>query len=129
MQFGFDEPEGTMQQPGELQKSVQAIIDALTPVHGESVVRLMLIQGLTLADLVESLLCSPIENRVAIRLVTQALRSGDFLIEPEIEGPSHIAYLYDPPGSLHVVDIAIDTTQGRLTSKDVRLWLRDPKAV
>jgi len=108
---------------------VPAIIDALAPVHGDSAVRLMLIQGVTLADLVDSLLRSPIKNREAIKLVTQALGSGDFLIEPEIAGPSHVAYIYDPPGSLHVIDIAIDTTQGRLPSKDVHLRLRDPKTV
>jgi hypothetical protein len=83
----------------------------------------------TLADLVDSLLRSPIKNGEAIKLATQALGSGDFLIEPKIAGPSHVAYIYDPPGSLHVIDIAIDTTQGRLTSKDVRLRLQDPKTV
>jgi hypothetical protein len=110
-------------------KTVAAIINVLRHVESDSVVRLMLIQGVTLADLINSLLRSPIKNRDAVRLVTQALGSGDFIVEPEIVGPSHITYIYDPPGSLHVVDMAIDTTQGRLTSTEIRLRLQDPKAV
>ena len=89
----------------------------------------MLVQGVTLADLINSLLRSPIKNGEAVKLVTHALGSGDFLIEPEIAGPSHIAYVYDPPGSLHVIDIAIDTTKGKLASTGIRLRLRDPEAV
>ena len=81
--------------------------------------------GLTLADLIESLLRSPIKNREAIKLANHALGSGDFLTEPQIGGPSHISYTYDPPGSLHVVDIAIDTPHGTIPSIDIRLWLRD----
>jgi hypothetical protein len=110
-------------------ETVAAIIDAVTRVDGESIARLMLVHGVTLAELIASLLRSPIKNREAIRLVTQALGSGDFIVEPEIAGPSHIAYIYDRPGSLHVVDIAIDSTQGRLASADIRLRLRDAKAV
>lgn len=60
-----------------------------------------------------------------MKLVTHALASGDFQVEPELVGPSHIAYTYDPPGSLHVVDISIDTTHGKLASADIRLRLRD----
>jgi hypothetical protein len=67
-------------------KTLAAIIDALTHVHGESIARLMLIQGVTLADLIDSLLRSPIKNCEAIKLITQALGSGDFLIAPEIVG-------------------------------------------
>jgi glycosylphosphatidylinositol transamidase (GPIT) subunit GPI8 len=110
-------------------KTVAAIIDALTHVDGDSIARVMLIQGVTLADLIDSLLSSPIKNGEAIKLITQALGSDDFLIEPEIVGPSHIAYIYDPPESLHVVDIVVETTQGKLASKDIRVRLQDPKVV
>jgi|ERR1700756_1461976 hypothetical protein len=109
--------------------TVEAILDALTQVDGDSIARLMLIQGMTLADLIASLLRAPIKNREAIKLVTRALGSGDFIVEPEIVGPSHIDYIYDPPGSLHVIDIAIDSTQGRLPSTDIRLRLQDPKTI
>ena len=108
---------------------VAAIIDALTHEYGDSLARLMLIEGVTLADLINSLLRSPIRNGEAIKLVTGALASDDFLVEPEIAGPSHIAYIYDPPGSLYVVDIAIDTTNGQLASTGIRLHLRDPETV
>jgi len=108
---------------------VAAIINALTHEYGDSLARLILIEGVTLADLVNSLLRSPIRNGEAIRLVTHALGSDDFLVEPEIVGPSHIAYIYDPPGSLYVVDIAIDTTHGQLASTGIRLRLRDPEAI
>jgi hypothetical protein len=109
--------------------TVVAIVDALRHVHGDPVARLMIIEGLTLADLIDSLLRSPIKNREAIKLATHAIGSSDFLVEPQIAGPSHIAYIYDPPGSLHVVDIAIDTTQGQLASMGIRLRLRDPETI
>jgi hypothetical protein len=108
---------------------VTAMLDALSSVLGDSAARLMLIQGTTLADLIGWMLRSPIKNAEAIKLVTQALGSNVFLIEPEIAGPSHIAYIYDPPGSLHVVDIAIDTTQGRVVSAAIRLRLRDVEGI
>lgn len=104
--------------------TVAAIINALRHEYGDGLARLMLIEGMTLADLTNSLLRSPIKNGEAVKLVTHALASGDFLVEPEIVGPSHIAYTYDPPGSLHVVDIAIDTTQGKLASADIHIRLR-----
>lgn len=105
--------------------SVAAIIDALRRAHGDAAARLMLVGGMTLADLIDALLRSPIKNREAIKLVTHALGSDDFLIEPEIAGPSHLAYIYDPPWSLHVADIAIDTTHGTLASAQIRLRLKD----
>ena len=105
--------------------SVAAIIDALRRVHGDAAARLMLVGGMTLADVITSLLRSPIKNREAIKLVTHALGSDDFVIAPEIAGPSHITYIYDPPSSLHVIDIAIDTTHGRLTSAEIWLRLKD----
>ena len=109
--------------------TIAAIIDVLSHEYGHSVARLMLIQGTTLADLIGSLLRSPIKNGEAVKLVTNALASGDFLVEPEITGPSHIAYTYDPPGSLHGIDIAIDTTHGQLASADIRLRLREADAI
>jgi hypothetical protein len=108
---------------------VAAIVDALTHEYGDSLARLMLIDGVTVADLINSLVRSPIGNGEAIRLATGALGSDQFLVEPQIAGPSHIAYIYDRPGSLHVVDIAIDTTRGQLASTGIRLRLRDPKAI
>ena len=84
----------------------------------------MLIKGLTLADLIELLLRAPIKNREAIKLATHALGSGDFLTEPQIGAPSHMSYIYDPPRSLRVVDIAINTTGGTIPSADIRLRLR-----
>jgi hypothetical protein len=108
---------------------VAAIVDALRHVHGDALARLMLIEGFTLADLIDSLLHAPIKNREAVKLATHALGSEDFIVEPEIAGASHIAYVYDPPGSLHVVDIAIDRTHGSIPSTDIRLRLRDTQAV
>jgi len=64
--------------------AVASIVDALRHAHGDAVARLMLIKGLTLADLIESLLRSPIKNREAIKLANHALGSGDFLAEPQI---------------------------------------------
>ena len=70
--------------------AVASIVGALRHAHGDAGARLMLIEGLTLADLIESLLRSPIKNREAIRLAIRVLGSDDFLTEPQIAGPSHI---------------------------------------
>ena len=104
--------------------AVASIVGALRHAHGDAGARLMLIECFTLADLIVSLLRSPIKNREAIRLAIHALGSGDFLTEPQIGGPSHISYIYDPPRSLHVVDIAINTTGGTIPSANIRLQLR-----
>ena len=109
--------------------TVAAIIASLRRVHGDATTRLMLIDGMTLSDLIGSLLRSSITNQEAIKLATQALGSGDFLVEPEIVGPSHLEYVYDPPRSLHVVDIAIDTPHGKLVRADIRLRLRTPESI
>ena len=69
--------------------AVASIVDALRHAHGDAIARLMLIKGLTLADLIESLLRSPIKNREAIKLANHALGSGDFPTEPQIGGTSH----------------------------------------
>jgi hypothetical protein len=109
--------------------TVAAIIDALRQVHGDALARLMLIEGVTLADLICSLRQSPIKNREAVKLITDTLVSGDFIVEPEIAAVSHLAYIYDPPKSLHVVDVAIETPDGTIPSTEIRLRLRDLDAV
>lgn len=106
-----------------------AIADALRQVHGDQLTRLMLIEGMTLADLIGSLLGSSIKNREAIKLATDALGSGDFIVEPEIGAVSHLTYIYDPPKSLHVVDVAVETLGGRIASAEIHLRLRDPGAM
>ena len=122
-------PDGGHLQSFKDPNAVASIVDALRHAHGNAIVRLMLIKGFTLADLIDSLLRSPIKNREAIKLANHALGSGDFLTEPQIGGTSHLSYFYDPPGSLHVVDIAIDTPHSTISSVDIRLWLRDIDAV
>ena len=109
--------------------TVAGIIDALRRVHGDALARLMLIEGVTLADLMGSLLRSPTKNREAVRLVTHALGSGDFIVEPEIAAVSHLTYIYDPPKSLHVVDVAIETPDGTITSAEIRLRLRQLSSI
>ena len=109
--------------------TVAAIIDALRRVHGDALARLMLIEGVTLADLIDSLLHSPIRNREAVKLVTDALGSGDFIVEPEIAAVSHLMYIYDRPKSLQVVDVAIETPNATIPSADIRLRLRNLGAV
>jgi len=109
--------------------TVAAIVDTLRQVHGEALARLMLIEGVTLANLIGSLLRSSTKNREAIKLATDALGSGDFIVEPEIPAVSHLTYIYDPPKSLHVVDVAIETPGGTIASTEIRLRLRDPGVV
>ena len=109
--------------------TVAAIIGALRQVHGDAPARLMLIEGVTLADLIGSLLRSPNKNREVIKLATDALGSGDFAVEPDIAAVSHLTYIYDPPKSLHVVDVAIETPGGTISSAEIRLRLRDLSAI
>ena len=105
--------------------TVAAIIHALRRVHGDAFARYMVIEGMTLAALIDTLLRPPLKNGDAVKLITRALRSGDFIATPEIVAPSHLTYIYDPPKSFHVVDIAIETPDGRIVSADIRLRLRD----
>jgi hypothetical protein len=102
--------------------SVAAIVDALRQLHGDAFARYMLRQGMTLAALKDALSRSRLKNRDAVKLMTSALRSGDFVVKPEIAAPSHLVFIYDPPKSLHVVDIAIETEGHTVASADI--WLR-----
>jgi hypothetical protein len=105
--------------------TVAAIINTLRHVHGDAIARYMVTKGMTLAFLIDTLLRSPLKNSDAVKLLTGALRSGDFIITPEIVAASHLTYIYDPPKSLHVVDIAIETLDGTVVSADIRLRLRN----
>ena len=55
------------------------------------------------------LLHSPLTNRDAVKLITQALRSNDFIVTPDFSSVWHIKYIYDRPKSLNVVDLAVIT--------------------
>lgn len=82
-------------------ETVAAIVNALRQVHGDDIARVMLNDGVTLAVLIDALLRSPLNNRDAIRLITRALGSGDFIVTPDFFGsPSHLKYVYDRPKSL-----------------------------
>ena len=72
----------------------------------DDLARVMLNDGFSLAILIDALLRSPLKNRDAVKLITRALASGDFIVTPDFGSPSHLKYFYDPPKSLHVVDIA-----------------------
>lgn len=81
----------------------------------------MLVEGMSLADLIDAMFSGPLAHREAVRDITDAL--DDFVISPELGLMWHLRYIYeDEPGSLHVVDMEIATPDGTLASKDV--WLR-----
>ena len=103
--------------------AVAAIVKALRQVHGDDIARVMLKDGLSLAALIDALLCSPLKNREAVKLITRALCFGDFIVTPDFGSPSHLKSFYDPPKSLHVVDIAVTTLNGTIASTDIRLRL------
>jgi hypothetical protein len=85
----------------------------------------MLTNGTTLAVLIDALLQSPLTNRDAVRLMTRALRSKDFIVTPDLSAMWHIKYVYDRPKSLNVVDLAVITLdRGTFASTDVRLLLQ-----
>jgi hypothetical protein len=101
--------------------AVAAIVTALRHVYGDEVARVMLIEGMSLANLIDAMASAPLTHREAIRAITDAL--DDFVISPDLGLMWHLKYIYaDEPGSLHVVDMEIATPNGTLASKDV--WLR-----
>jgi hypothetical protein len=103
--------------------TVAGIVNALRQVHDDDLARVMLDDGFSLAILIDALLRSPLKNRDAVKLITGALSSGDFIITPDFGSLSHLKYIYDGPKSLHVVDIAVMTLHGTVASTDIRLRL------
>jgi hypothetical protein len=104
--------------------TVAAIVNALRQVHGDDLARVMLNEGFSLAVLIDALLRSPLKNADAVKLITRAIGSGDFIVTPDFGSPSHLKYFYDRPKSLHVVDIAVMTLDhGAIASTDIRLRL------
>ena len=101
--------------------AVASIVSALRHVYGDEVARFMLIEGMSLADLIDAMFSAPLTHREAVRDITDGL--DDFVISPDLGPVWHLRYVYgDEPGSLHVVDMEIATPDGTLASKDV--WLR-----
>ena len=106
-------------------QAVAAIIRALRDAHGDNTARAMLTNGTTLAALIDALMHSPLNNRDAVKLMTRALRSKDFIVTPDFSSMWHVKYVYDSPKSLNVVDLAIITLDhGTFASTDVRLLLQ-----
>lgn len=104
--------------------TVAAIVRALRHVHGDDSARYMLTNGTTLAALLDGLLHAPLKNTDVLKLISRALRSGDFVVTPELGSPSHLTYIYERPGSLRVVDVAIVTMDhGTVSSSDIRIRL------
>ena len=103
--------------------TVAAIVNVLRQFHGDDLARVMLNDGVSLAVLIDTLLRSPLKNPDAVKLISRALRSGDFMVTPDFGSPSHLKYFYDRPKSLHVVDIAVTTLSGTIPSTDIRLRL------
>ena len=104
--------------------TVAGIVNALRQVHGDYIARTMLNDGVSLAALIDALLRSSLKNRDAVKLVTQALSSGDFIVTPDFGPVWHLKYFYDHPKSLHVVDIAVMTLDcGTIASTEIHLRL------
>jgi len=102
--------------------TVAAIVNALRQVYGDDIARVSLNDGLSLAALIDVLLYSYPKNHDAIKLITRALSSGDFIVTPDFGPVWHLKYFYDRPRSLHVVDIAVMTLdQGTIPSTEIRL--------
>ena len=84
----------------------------------------MLTNGTTLAVLIDALLQSPLTNRDAVKLMTRALRSKDFIVTPDFSSMWHVKYVYDSPKSLNVVDLDVITLDhGAFSSTAIRLRL------
>jgi hypothetical protein len=104
--------------------TIAMIVNVLRQVHGDDLARVMLNDGLSLAALIDALSSVPLKNGDAVKLVTRALSTGDFIVTPDFGSPSHLKYFYDHPKSLYVVDIAVMTDHGTIASTDIRLRLR-----
>jgi hypothetical protein len=103
---------------------VAAIVNVLRQTYGDNIARVLLNDGLSLAALIDALLCSPLKNREAVKLITRALGSGDFIVTPDFGSAWHVKYFYDPPKSLQVADIAVITLDhGIIASTDIHLRL------
>jgi hypothetical protein len=104
--------------------AVVAIVGVLRQLHGDDLARLMLSEGISLAALIDALLRSPMKNHDAVKLITSVLGSGDFIVEPNLGFTWHRKYFYDPPRSLHVVDVDVMTLdRGTIASPDIHLRL------
>jgi hypothetical protein len=104
-------------------EAVAVIVTALRLTHGDEAARSMLVNGMSLAALIEAMFASPIGRRDAVHNISSAL--DDFAITPDPGPVWHLHYVYDDqPGSFRVVDMEIATPAGTLSSKDV--WLRLP---
>jgi hypothetical protein len=104
--------------------TVAVIVNVLRQVHGDDLARVMLKEGFSLALLLDALLRSSLKNRDAVKLITRAFSSGDFIVTPDFGSPSHLKYYYDSPKSLHVLDIAVVTLDGTVASTEIRLRLK-----
>jgi len=106
-------------------RAVATIVEVLRQSYGDDVARRLLQHGMTLEALISALLEAPLTDRDAARLMTAALRSGDFDITPDFtSGPSHVKYVYEQPGSLRVIDIIMLTEDRTYGSSEIRLRLR-----
>ncbi len=101
--------------------AIAVIVSALRQVHGDDIARMMLVEGMSLANLIDAMFSAPLAHRDAVRAMTDGL--DDFVITPDLGPIWHLKYVYgDQPGSLHIVDLEIATPNGTLASNDV--WLR-----
>jgi len=101
--------------------AIAVIVSALRHVHGDELARMMLVEGMSLANLIDAMFSAPLAHRDAVRAMTDGL--DDFAITPDLGLIWHLKFIYgDQPGSLHVVDLEIATPDGTLASKDI--WLR-----
>ncbi|MGY4429506.1 hypothetical protein ACVWWO_001983 [Bradyrhizobium sp. F1.13.1] len=102
--------------------AIAVILTALRLSHGDEAARAMLVDGMSLAALIETMFSAPIGRRDAVHNIARAL--DDFALSPELGPVWHLRYVYESHGSFRVVDMEIATPTGTLSSKDV--WLRLP---
>ena len=113
--LSWPEANGVMKNPD----AIAVIVSALRHVHGDDIARMMLVEGMSLANLIDAMFSAPLTHREAVRAITDGL--DDFVITPDLGLIWHLKYVYGDH-SLHVVDLEIATPDGTLASRDV--WLR-----
>jgi hypothetical protein len=72
-------------------EAVAVIVTALRLTHGDEAARAMLVDGMSMAALLDVMFSAPIARRDAVHNITSAL--DDFAISPELGPVWHLHYL------------------------------------
>ena len=76
--------------------AIAVIVSALRHAYGDDVARMMLVEGMSLANLIDAMFAAPLAHREAVRAMTEGL--DDFVITPDLGPMAPQIYLRRPAG-------------------------------